>query len=64
MVPWEQLHELPHLPVILWLLLPADPLLWDVTGIAKGGGVGFFSDVKPFVVPITNGGVLGAAEVL
>jgi hypothetical protein len=64
MVPREQLHELPHLPVIFWLLILAGPLLWDVANVTEGGGVGFFSDVKPFLVPITEGGVPGAAEVL
>jgi hypothetical protein len=62
-VPWEQLHELPHLPIVLWLLILADPFLRDVTGVAKGGSVGFFSDVKPFLVPITDEGVPRAAEV-
>jgi hypothetical protein len=45
MGPWEQLHELPHLPGVLWLLIPADSLLQDVTNITEGGGVGLFSDV-------------------
>jgi hypothetical protein len=64
MVPQEQLHEFPHLPRVLWFLIPAGPLLRDVADVTEGGGVGFFSDVKPFLVPITDGGVLGAAEVL
>jgi hypothetical protein len=64
MVPREQLHELPHLPGVLGFLVLADSLLQDVADVTKGGGVGLFSDVKPFFVPITNGGVLGVAEVL
>jgi hypothetical protein len=62
--PREQLHELPHLPGILRLLIPGDSLLRDVTNVTEGGGVGLFSDVEPFLVPITKGGILGAAEVL
>jgi hypothetical protein len=60
-VPQEQLHELPHLPGVLRFLVPADSLLRDVANITKGDGVGLFSDVKPFFVPITNGGILGPA---
>jgi hypothetical protein len=62
--PQEQLHELPHLLGVLWFLVPADPLLRDVANVTKGGGVGLFSDVEPFLIPITKGGILGAAEVL
>jgi hypothetical protein len=63
-VPWEQLHEVPHLPDVLQFIILADSLLWDVANVTKGGGVGLFSDVEPFLVPITKGGILGAAEVL
>jgi hypothetical protein len=64
MGPREQLHELPHLPGVLWLLVPADSILRDVTNITEGGGVGLFLNVEPFLVPIAKGGILGAAEVL
>jgi hypothetical protein len=63
-VPREQLHEFPHLPGVLRFLILAGPLLRDVADVIEGGGVGFFLDVKPFLVPITDEGVPGAAEVL
>jgi hypothetical protein len=49
MIPREQLHELPHLPGVLRFLVPADSFLWDVANVTKGGGVGLFSDIKPFL---------------
>jgi hypothetical protein len=64
MGPREQLHELPHLPSVLRLLVPAESVLRDVTNVIEGGGVGLLSDVEPFLVPIAKGGILGAAEVL
>jgi hypothetical protein len=64
MIPQEQLHELPHLPGVLWFLVLADSLLWDVANVTKGDGVGPFSNVISFFVPITKGGILGVAEVL
>jgi hypothetical protein len=63
-VPQEQCQELPHPPGVLWSLVLADPLLRDVANVTKGGGVGLFSDVEPFLVPLTKRGILGAAEVL
>jgi hypothetical protein len=63
-VPRGQLHELPHLPGVLWFLDPTNSLLWDVANVTKGGGVGLFLDVKLFLVPITKGGIPGATEVL
>jgi hypothetical protein len=63
MGPWEQLHEIPNLPGVLRFLVPANSLLQDVANVTEGGSVGLFSDVEPFLVPITKGGILGVSEV-
>jgi hypothetical protein len=51
-IPWEQRHQLLHLPSQLWSLVLGYPLLWNVPDVAQRAAVGLFMDVEPFLVLI------------
>jgi hypothetical protein len=50
-VPWDQVHQLLDLPIILWSVGPADSLFRRVPDITEGGGIGLFRDVEQPLVP-------------
>jgi hypothetical protein len=46
------------------LLIPRYSLVWNIPDIAQRSAVGLFTNVKPLLVPISDRGVLGTAQVL
>jgi hypothetical protein len=64
MIPWEQRHQLLHLPGQLWSLILGHSLVQNITDIAKCSTVGLFANVKPLLVPISERGIPGAVKVL
>jgi hypothetical protein len=63
-IQWEQRHQLLHLYDQLWSLIPGYSLVWNVTDVAQRSTVGFFADVKPFLIPISDRGVPRTAQKL
>jgi hypothetical protein len=62
--PREQRHQLLHLPGQFWSLIPSHPLVRNIPDVAKRSAVGLFTNIKPLLVPIPEGGVLRAIKVL
>jgi hypothetical protein len=64
MIPWEQRHQLLHLPGQLWSLIPGHSLVRNIPDVAQRSAVGLFVNVKSLLVPISERGVPGAVKVL
>jgi hypothetical protein len=60
----EQCHQLLHLLDQLWTLILGYSLVWNIPDVAQCSVVGLFANVKPLLVPISERGVLGTAQVL
>ena len=61
--PVDQVHQLRHLTSVLWPVRPTDPLLGDVADVAKRDAARLLPDVEPPLVPLSEGGVSGAAKI-
>ena len=62
--PWDHPEQFGDLLQVLGPLRPAAFLLWNQSHIAQSDGVRLFTDVEPFLVPLVQGGVPGAVQVL
>jgi hypothetical protein len=51
------------LPSQLWSLIPGYSLVWNVPDVAQCSTIGFFTNVKPLLIPISKRSVLGAVEI-
>jgi hypothetical protein len=63
-IPWEQHHQLLHLPGQLWSLILGHSLVQNIPDITNRSVVGLFANVKPLLIPISERGVPGAVQVL
>jgi hypothetical protein len=63
-VPREQRHQLLHLPSQLWSLIPGYSLVWNIPDVAQCSAIRLFTNAKPLLVPVSERGVPGIAQVL
>jgi hypothetical protein len=59
-----QRHQLLHLPDQFWSLIPGHHLVWNIPDVTQRITIGLFVNIKPLLVLISEGGVLGIVKVL